>query len=278
MSLIDITQDGNDFWVIGSPDLPPEARGPVIFGVLAFWPTRAGDKSTIRGIVAYYREALAAYWREDPDWACRAQAVIPDVAFMTDAQMRKILSQGRRIIHRHMGAAHVAIAFLRELERGSRHRNPAVGTEIARVLANEDERHSVLAGLGEHPPNRFETDRVNFGSRIWSASRPVLHLAVALALVVEDWSRGLDHLPPEFSERFPRDVNRRDGRIAPQINADHIMDFPEIQDDILSEAERLEALVVQLPDHSPARRGIVRLRLSRRPQLVLAKEPAQPSG
>jgi hypothetical protein len=98
-------------------------------------------------------------------------------AFRDEGTIRRDLKKLDRLVRDRMVAAHVAIAFL---QKAIGHR-PNLPRDVERLSLNQ---LSVFAmGLANQSiPENFET-------RVWRPSRPVIHLASAIAVAINDRER-----------------------------------------------------------------------------------------
>jgi hypothetical protein len=98
-------------------------------------------------------------------------------AFRDEGTIRKDLKKLPRLVRDRMVAAHVAIAFL---QNAIGHR-PNLPRDVKRLSLNQLSEFAMRQAKQSIPEN-FET-------RIWRPSRPVIHLATAVAVAINDRER-----------------------------------------------------------------------------------------
>jgi len=246
--VIDVPMDG--------PSYLPGAR---LLAVLADPPIRTGQMGWRQTERALCRLYLAAQHGLDERRAETAQFVVPNHLTMSLAEAEERAAKARKRHDERMGAAHVMVPFLRAIQQGSvdgrRARRLTADGEIARTIDSEAERRETLAKLGVVEPRRFPESTDNFDVRVLRASLPVIHLAVAVGIVIDQSQKILSRRSEAEQAGRPQDVG------GPQIGFADILMHPEYAAWIIREAEALEPLLPLLPKLKPKPGSIVRLRL-----------------
>jgi hypothetical protein len=252
--------------------LPTYARGSALLAVLAIPPEKAEDRFTRELWRAYGRIVLAVGEQDVPGWGEGPQQVIPSHLAMDLGHAQKLCAGAKRKLDDRLGAAHCAAPHFQYAERQAtanhgtgqpRHGKPGIAASALRVIEQEAERVEVLPEHGVTVPARFPAIAGNFETRVLRPSRPVLHLAFAMAQAIERSARELASMPREVRETYRRDVNGRDGTIREQIDMGDVLVGPYLQDWIVAQAERLEDLLPFMPTKQDSRSGrspVVRVR------------------
>ena len=110
----------------------------------------------------------------DENWAKTPQSIKPIYAFRNPKSIERDLRKLKRLLRDRMIAAKMGMAYLQELELGPSFKLPNC---MARLSLNELSFH-VMSDLETEEPCNIET-------RIWRESLPVIHLATATALVID---------------------------------------------------------------------------------------------
>jgi hypothetical protein len=118
----------------------------------------------------------------DPQWAVEPQAMKPRYAFLDSKVVAKNLKTLKRRLRDRMIAARMGMAFLKEVFEG---KPPRMSSELSRLSLNQLST-MVLDDVGAD-------DGSNVESRIWRPSLPVIHLATATALIIDQVEKTLNH-------------------------------------------------------------------------------------
>jgi hypothetical protein len=111
----------------------------------------------------------------DPDWAQQPQWINPNQACRAEKNIqRDIRTLGRRIKDR-VAVGNIAVAFLQEAETGI---TPELAKDLGGLSINKMSEYAL--------EGRKISDTVNFKSRIWAMSRPVVHLCAAWAVTAQE--------------------------------------------------------------------------------------------
>lgn len=146
--------------------------GAALLALLAFPSSTDAVRTEI--VTSLCSDHLRANFKEagNPEELVKAK-----YAFREEGTIRKDLKKLDRLVRDRMVAAHVAIAFLQNAI-GLR---PNLPGDVKRISLNQ---LSVFAmGLAN------QSIPENFKTRIWRPSRPVLHLAAAVAVAINDRER-----------------------------------------------------------------------------------------
>jgi len=115
---------------------------------------------------------------EDEQWCITPQRIKPLYAFRDANQVNRDFRTLERRFRDRMVAARIGIAFLKEVVLGEA---PPLPKGVKRLSLNEL-CQLVLEDSGQSDPENVET-------RIWRESIPVIHLACAMAVVVDEQER-----------------------------------------------------------------------------------------
>lgn len=240
----------------GGPNYLPGAR---LLAILAYPPTSARDHRWHTAERALCRHALHNRQLDNPQWADHEQWIVPAHMTMPLVDMRRELERVKRQHNDRLGAAHVAVPYFQEaLSRQSgalpsRRRDITLDARIKRTNDQEADLEEWWTAQGANFKRRFPTDAHNFEHRVLRPSLPVLHLAVALAVMI-DWSQ-------KFL-REQENVFAEPERIGPggaQLLFGDMLTAPEFARAIVGNAIGYEDLLPHLP--KPRIRGFVKLRL-----------------
>ena len=155
----------------------PYESGAVLFTYLAF-PEPEADIRRADVYTALCNLALRTTGAEDESWLWTPTLIKPGYALMRETEVQRAVRTMDRRLQARLSAAIVAKALLEEVAPGqSPHLPPGV-------------EKPTLAALGEYVLFRNRTsvdlsDVRNFHARVWQASLPVIHLAVALNVLFE---------------------------------------------------------------------------------------------
>lgn len=185
----------------------------------------------------------------------KPQQIVPDHLTLPEAAALIEFGKIQKQLDARMGAVHVVMPYLQALERGTKRRLSAlsIDREIQRTIDQEEDYRAWMKGRGVDVPNRFGTSVDNFDNRVLRRSLPVIHLAVATAIQMEDAQRALKQRPEAETANLPRD------QTGPQISYADILSFREHSLPIIERANQLTELVMQLDNLRPP--YLVRLRV-----------------
>jgi hypothetical protein len=148
--------------------------GGLLLTVLAYPGARDADEARSSAHKALCSLALQALAQADPVWAETPQPIRPIYILCSDKQIEKSLRALQRRIRDRMAAARMAIAFLKDAEAT---KPPPLPEGVKRLSINELSK-LVLSDTTQSEPENIET-------RIWRPSRPVIHLAAALQVLMQ---------------------------------------------------------------------------------------------
>lgn len=151
----------------------PEESCALLFAILAFPDAEHEiDRMNLHASLChiYYRSRAET----DETWAITPQILKPTYAFRDQKQIGYDLKQIKRRFRDRMQAAKIAIAFLQEVELGAAFHLPK---NVERMSINQ------LSEILMEETGGIGID--NIGTRIWRASLPVVHLAAATAVVMD---------------------------------------------------------------------------------------------
>lgn len=152
----------------------PEESCAALFAILAF-PKDDEHENNRASLLAtlchlYYRSRAET----DETWAITPQLIKPVYAFRDQKQIDHDLKQLKRRLRDRMLAAKMAIAFLQEVELGPAFQLPG---NVKRMSIKQ------LSEILLEETAFMEIE--NIGTRIWRASLPVIHLAAATAVLMD---------------------------------------------------------------------------------------------
>jgi hypothetical protein len=152
----------------------PEESCAVLFAILAFPEDDEHDEKRMNLHASlchlYYRSRA----EKDEIWATTPQLLKPLYAFRDQKQIGRDLKQFKRRLRDRMQAAKIAIAFLQEVELGPAFELPK---NVKRMSIKQ------LSEMLYEETGHMEIE--NIANRIWHASLPVIHLAAATAVVMD---------------------------------------------------------------------------------------------
>lgn len=239
------------------PNYLPGAR---LLATLAYPPATADDRRWHKAELALCRYVLHKRQLDNPLWVNQQQWIVPAHMTMPLVDMNRWLL---RIKPRHddrLGAAHVAVPYFQEaLSRQSgaspsRRRNVTLDSRIKRTIDQEADLAEWWAVRGIEFIQRFPADDHNFEQRVFRPSLPVLHLAVALAVMI-DWSQKVlkEHT------NLVREAECIGPGGGAQLCFEHLLSTPEFARAIVQNAAEYENLIPHL--QKPRISTIVKLRL-----------------
>ena len=120
--------------------------------------------------------AIRARADSDSDWAGRTQSIKPMYAFIDSEELERTLRAIKRRLRDRMVAARMAIPYLQKVATG---KVPKLPPGIKRLSLNQMS-EMVLDDLGMDEAGNVET-------RVWRQSIPVIHLATAVAVVMDQF-------------------------------------------------------------------------------------------
>ena len=146
--------------------------GASLLALLAFPSSNDADRAEIAASLCSTH--LRAKFKEAGN---SEELVKAKYAFRDEGTVRKHLKNLDRLVRDRMVAAHVAIAFLQKAVGHS----PNLPSDVKRISLNQ------LSGFAMGLANQSNPE--NFKTRMWRPSRPVLHLAAAVAVAINDRER-----------------------------------------------------------------------------------------
>jgi len=157
--------------------LPMYECGAILFTYLAF-PEPGAEEARGTAHAALCHLALRAISQDDPSGRWAPQIIKPGYALLTESDVRTALRTMDRRLSDRLKAAIVAKPFLEQATNGQAPRLPP-GVDH---LSIENMAEYLLFRAKE---NADVGDVKNFHARVWRASLPVIHLAVALNVLFE---------------------------------------------------------------------------------------------
>lgn len=136
-------------------------------------PPDTSDTDEMRGKfhAVLCHEAIKERSRQDPAWANMPHLIRPVYMFRNPKTALRDMKNLDRRLRDRLVAARMAIGFLQKAETG---KTPALPPEVKRLSLNE---------ISEHVrKDANQSEATNVQTRIWRPSRPVIHLAAALAV------------------------------------------------------------------------------------------------
>jgi len=128
--------------------------------------------------------ALHAMAQSDDTWRWTPQKVKPGYLLISPSEVARADRQCRRQLHHRMVAARMAMPLLREASEG---KVPTLPKGMNRLSINE------LAGLVAEDVGQEDTH--NIEARVWRPSLPVVHIAAAVAVTINEAERASGHVP-----------------------------------------------------------------------------------
>jgi hypothetical protein len=156
----------------------PYECGAILITLLAYPEPTATDEtlgSLCRSLCHLHLRATSEI---DPEWAGAPQPIKPLYAFVDPKQLNQDLRQLKRRLRDRMVAARVAIGFLKEVVSG---KVPKLPAGLKNLSLNQLS-ILVLDDLDSEDEGNVET-------RVWRPSLPVIHLAAAMAVVMDQVER-----------------------------------------------------------------------------------------
>lgn len=161
----------------------PEESCAILFAILAY----PEDDELETSRMNLHASLCYLYYRSraetDETWAITPQLIKPIYAFRDPKQIDRDLKQLKRRLRDRMQAAKIAIAFLQEVKLG-----------VAFKLPKNVKRMSIkqLSEMLLEETGYMEIE--NIENRIWRASLPVIHLAAATSVVMDQLKKsGLEN-------------------------------------------------------------------------------------
>lgn len=164
----------NRHFAIDFRNLASYEPGAILLTLLAHPEPEASDETLGRLQRTLCHLHLKAKADNDPDWAATVQPIKPLYAFADPKHVQQDLRQFKRRLRDRMVAARMAIAFLQEVQPGKAARLP---NGIRRLSLNALSL-IVLDDLDMQ-------DDLNVETRVWRPSLPVIHLAAAVAVLID---------------------------------------------------------------------------------------------
>jgi hypothetical protein len=157
--------------------LAPYEMGAFVLALLAY-PSEEDEESRGRLLRTLCHLYLRAQAEEDQIWSCTLQLIKPIYAFVNPKDVSRDLRTFKRRLRDRMVAARMALAYLKSQVEGENFSYPNGLNAISLNQLSE----WVMSDLDA-------TDETNIESRIWRPARPVLHIAVATALAIDQSER-----------------------------------------------------------------------------------------
>jgi len=160
--------------IIDSAQLAPYECWALLFIYLAYPEPSTSERTLQEVFSALCHVHLSMRERTDEAWAIQPQFIKPVYAFLDPRVVNRALRTFDRRLRDRMVAARMAIAFLKEISASVAFKRPK---SVKRLSLNKLSEF-VVSDLKDVEPGNIE-------QRIWRTSLPVIHLAVALALLID---------------------------------------------------------------------------------------------
>jgi len=180
---------------------PPFELGAKLISLLAFPNAREVDLRR-RAFEALCAQVVQEACRADPENSASWRARFPVYAAIDKAEIRRRLRTLKRRLRDRMKAAQMALGYFDEAIRGYLasigEAYPDLKSEIGNVevrptpLPAGVARHSLNALARHHHTHGNEEGPHNLEERVWRASLPVIHLAVAMHVLGQHLNIGPD--------------------------------------------------------------------------------------
>lgn len=165
-------------------NLAPYEPGSILLSLLAYPESDVseGTLGAVQRVLCHL--VLKARAAEDPNWAIHPQVIKPLYAFVEAKEIDVALRQFKRRLRDRMIAARMGIAYLKEVD--------SIKTGQTLVLPRSIDRLS-LNQLSELVLDDLESeDSGNVETRVWRPSLPVIHLASAIAILIDQVKQQTD--------------------------------------------------------------------------------------
>lgn len=167
------------WWNLGDPELEDYERSALVLSILACPSNGVAEGDRRLDLHDWLcGRALGLMIQRDPDWGNHPQRVKPRYLFSAAEQTGKTTGPITKLLQHRMVAAKMAMPFLIEASTGA-----------PRELPRGIKRRSLNAMADFCLDDAGQTDASNLKSRIWRPSRPVIHLACAFAVELDDRQR-----------------------------------------------------------------------------------------
>ncbi len=242
----------------GSSNYLPGAR---LFAVMASPPKAVTDTRWRQAEAVLSRWFLAEHHKLHPEWADTPQTVLPAHLMVPWQTVERVEPDLRERLHYRMGAAQAVRPFIGEaikLIRGStrsKRDKLTIDAAILRTLEEEDNRKEWLRQLEIIEKNRFPSGIDNFDNRVLRRSLPVLHLAIAVADVIDISQQLLRQATPAIQERMPFDIG------GPQVGLIEFLNSARLARHAILRAQQYERILAFMRVLRPAPERVVRLRM-----------------
>ena len=230
------------------PNNPPSyLPGARLLAILAYPPSSSSDQKWRQAELALCRSVLLAQQQIDPTWATQGHWIIPEHLLFPATDITKKLEKIQALHGHRLGAAHVAIPFFQQALRiaggnpAETRRASTIDSRIQRTIDQEADREDWLTEQGVSIKSRFPKDDHNFEHRVFRPSLPVLHIAVAVAVAIDQSQKALRVEPSAIQGEFYRDMG------GPQINVADFLTNPVLARHVIALAEEYERLTPLLP-------------------------------
>ena len=206
----------------------PYVAGATLFGILARPPNAPTDRKFQPAVDALCHQVLMRQFAAEPDLARAPRVVTPAYLMLPTPQLVRLQAEIPKRLQERMAAAHAAMPFFQEAERlaaggqPAKRRRKSIDQQAARVIAAELERSEWLQASGHTIDRSCPADESNFESRLIRPSLPVLHIAAAVAIVMDLCDKELRAMPAKVQDGFPRDMK------GPQVSLEIFLEQPEL--------------------------------------------------
>ncbi len=165
-------------------NLAPYEPGSILLSLLAYPETSVSVEAlgAVQRVLCHL--ALKARASEDTSWAIQPQVIKPLYAFVEAKEIDVALRQFKRRLRDRMIAARMGIAYLKEVDSIKTGQTLVLPRSVERLTLNQLS-ELVLDDLESEEPGNVET-------RVWRPSLPVIHLASAIAILIDQVKQQTD--------------------------------------------------------------------------------------
>lgn len=147
----------------------------LLFALLSAPPSVASDKEFNDYYFGLVSDFLHLKIHNDPEWAQISQNIKPYYLSISSDKAARIAVKSDKKIQNRLNAAHIAIQKLIEVAHPEKLNHINYDLSLNKMIENLDQFEGIK-------------DLDNFETRVWRTSIPIIHLAVALAIIMNDAS------------------------------------------------------------------------------------------
>lgn len=145
----------------------------LLFALLSAPPSVASDKEFNDYYFGLVSDFLHLKIHNAPEWAQSKQNIKPYYLSMSSDKAARIAVKSDKKIQSRLNAAHIAIQKLIEVAHPEKLSHISYDLSLNKMIENLDQFEGIK-------------DLDNFETRVWRTSIPIIHLAVALAIMMND--------------------------------------------------------------------------------------------